>query len=51
MTPRGGGQATTTTVTLPTLSILNTCETNLVEEDTRPLACTAHTVQIALPEA
>jgi hypothetical protein len=43
------GQETTATVTLPTLSIQDAWQTNLVEENPHPLPYTPHTVQFTLP--
>jgi hypothetical protein len=36
------------TVTVPELSIERAFQTNLVEENERPLACTAHAVRLVL---
>ena len=42
------GRETTATVALPTLSLQRAWETNLVEENERPLSCTPHAVQTTL---
>lgn len=39
------GKETTTTVTMPYLSVLHAFEANLVEENERVLACSAHSVE------